>query len=387
MPDRMPVLFVSTWYPSRDYPTTGIFVREHALAVQRYADVRIAASAHVPHQAQRVIFEETVEFGLPTSRLYIRGSPMVRANPLAALRRLALQTWGFWRIARHLKRAGYRPAMVHAHVYATALPALVMGRVLGAPVVLTEQSSLFSRARLGRFEGWYARTFVNRVQCVMPVSAHLAEQLRRHGIRTPMKVVPNTVDTSLFYPDARSDPRDLPWRLLIVASFVEVKGYPNLLDAVAQLRQRRDDFHLDIVGDGPLRPDIEARIAALRLGDWVTLHGQLPKPAVADWMRRADLFVLASAWESLPCVLIEAMASGVPVVATHVGGVPEVVGPEEGRLVPPGDPAALSAAIDEVLSNRAAYDPQRLADSARRRYAPEVVGAQIMAIYRDVLGQ
>lgn len=387
MPDRMPVLFVSTWYPSRDYPTTGIFVREHALAVQRYADVRIAASAHVPHQARRVIFEETVEFGLPTSRLYIRGSPMVRANPLAALRRLALQTWGFWRIARNLKRAGYRPAIVHAHVYATALPALVVGRVFGAPVVLTEHSTLFFRPRLGRLIGFYTRTFVNRMRYVMPVSEPLAERLRYHGVRTPIQVVPNTVDLSVFYPAARPAPYALPLRLLTVAQFGANKGYRHLLDAVAQLRQRRSDFHLDIVGDGPLRPDIEARIAALRLGDHVTLHGQLPKPAVAERMRRADVLVLASLYETFGVVLIEAMASGLPVVATRVGGVPEVVGPEEGRLVPPGDPAALSAAIDEVLSNRAAYDPQRLADSARRRYAPEVVGAQVMAIYRDVLRQ
>jgi glycosyltransferase involved in cell wall biosynthesis len=385
MLDQLKVLFLTTWYPSEENPITGVFVREHALAVQRYADVTVACSTHMPGLAHRLEIQDTVEHGLPTWRLHIEGKPVVQASPAEALRRLTLQVWGFWRIARILKQTGYRPAIVHAHVYTSALPALLMGWTFRVPVVMTAHSSLFARARLGCLVGWYVRLFVNRMRRVMPVSESLAAHMRRHGVRAPMQVVPNTVDLSLFYPGQRSGVQAAQWRLLTVGLFGEAKGYPYLLEAIAQLRQRRQDFHLDVVGDGELRPMIERRIVELGLGDWVTLHGRLPKPTVAERMREADVFVLASVQDNLPCVLVEALASGLPVVATRVGGVPEILCAAQGRLVPPADPAALSAAIEEVLAAHASYDPQALADSARRRYSHEVVGAQYEAVYRDVL--
>jgi glycosyltransferase involved in cell wall biosynthesis len=379
MSDRLKVLFVAGWYPSEENPITGIFVREHALAVQRYADVTVACDVALPDLAQPFDVQETIEHGLPTLRLRFR------ANPARLLRKQPMQTLGAWRIARILKQTGYRPAIVHAHVYTSALPALLMGRAFAVPAVMTAHSTLFARAHLGCLVGWYVRLFVNRMRRVMPVSENLANRLRRHGVRAPMQVVPNTVDLSLFYPGQRSGARAARWRLLTVGLFRKEKGYPYLLEAIAQLRQRRQDFHLDVVGDGELRPMIERRIAELGLGDWVTLHGQLPKPTVAEKMRQADVFVLPSLRETFGAVFAEALASGLPVVATQVGGIPEVVGPEHGRLVPPADPAALSAAIEEVLAAYASYDPQALADSVRRRYSHEMVGAQYEAVYREVL--
>ncbi|TME20508.1 MAG: glycosyltransferase family 4 protein, partial [Chloroflexi bacterium] len=121
-----------------------------------------------------------------------------------------------------------------------------------------------------------------------------------------------------------------------------------------------------IVGDGELRPQLEERIAALRLSSLVRLAGSLPQWEVARWLGAADLFVLPSHYEGLPFSLVEAMGAGCAVVATAVGGVRDVIDDDRvGRVVPPKSPAALANAIADLLA-----DPetrQRMGAAARQR--------------------
>jgi glycosyltransferase involved in cell wall biosynthesis len=104
-------------------------------------------------------------------------------------------------------------------------------------------------------------------------------------------------------------------------------------------------------------------------------------------MRGSDFFVLPSLWENLPNVVIEAMACGLPVVATRTGGVPEMVDERSGLLVAPGDPAELAAAIGAMLSSHQLYDREAIARAARERYGLEAVSAVWDEIYREVLGR
>jgi len=97
------------------------------------------------------------------------------------------------------------------------------------------------------------------------------------------------------------------------------------------------------------------------------------------------VFVLPSLYETFGCVLIEAMASGLPIVSTSTGAIPDLVDSETGILVPPGDAAALASAIEQMLSSLHKYDRQAIAQKARR-FSPEVVGATIDTVYREVLG-
>ena len=173
-------------------------------------------------------------------------------------------------------------------------------------------------------------------------------------------------------------------RLLFVGGLTPVKGVPDLLAALAILNQRRRDWRLDVVGDGPQRGEYAALAAHLGLIDQVSFHGFQPKSVVAAFMRQANFLLLPSLWENAPCVIIEAMASGLPVIASHVGGIPETVTEEVGILTPPNDPALLAAALAKALQQPDRFDPRRLVSMAER-YAPAVVGREIDAVYRDVL--
>lgn len=114
----------------------------------------------------------------------------------------------------------------------------------------------------------------------------------------------------------------------------------------------------------------------------MVFHGGVPRPTLVRLMQMADAFVLSSTTENCPCVLIEALACGLPVVTTDVGGAREVVPKEMGLFVRPEDPDALANAVDQLLDTRDAYDPRPLAAYAHARFGLEVIGRQFDEQYR-----
>lgn len=154
------------------------------------------------------------------------------------------------------------------------------------------------------------------------------------------------------WPRRATDPTHGPLRLLTVGRLAAQKSHEVLVDALGLLRDRGIDVQLTIVGEGPSRGAIERRIAVLGLADRVRLVGAVGQDLMGDQFASHDLFCLASVAEGLPIVLMEAMATGLPVVATRITGVPELV--EDGRnglLVPPGRPDQLADAVERLVGD------------------------------------
>jgi glycosyltransferase involved in cell wall biosynthesis len=150
-------------------------------------------------------------------------------------------------------------------------------------------------------------------------------------------------------------PYHLP-RIVSVGRLVAFKGFEDLIDACAELARRRIDFVCDIIGDGPLRETLQAKIEQLDLSSRVNLLGSLSQAAVLEKLQAADIFALASttdaqgATDVFPTVILEAMASARPIVSTRLAGIPElVVDGQTGMLAPPGDSTALTQALEQLL--------------------------------------
>jgi len=157
-------------------------------------------------------------------------------------------------------------------------------------------------------------------------------------------------------------------RILCIARISPEKGHDVLLDALEILKQRGVDFHCTLVGDGPLAGRVRGKIATLDLQSQVTMTGALPQSQVYEHIGSSDIVVLASFGEGIPIALMEALAQKRPVVATAVGGIPELVRDGmEGRLVAPGDANALADAIAAVLRDPEAAE--RMGDSGREMVA------------------
>lgn len=382
---RLKVLFVTAWYPTREQPVGGVFVREHAKAVQLYDDVLVLHLAGAKSGVKGLWELEqeqdpTLTDGLTTYRLWVKRSAIPKTSYLITI--LALPC-----AVRRLVAAGFRPEIIHAHVYTAAAAAAPVARFYRVPMVVTEHWSGFPRRLLRPFDICRARLGFQGARMVMPVSYALQRAIESYGIRVPFQVVPNVVNVDLFHPSDRTNHDGQIKRLLFVGllDFSHVKGVPYLLQALSSLKHQRDDWHLDIVGDGPARFEYERMAQNLGIQDKVTFHGLKSKSEVADFMRQADIFVLPSIWENLPCVLIEAMASGLPIVTTAVGGIPEIMDDDVGIVVPPRDAVSLSNALARMLDDVDRYDRFKIASKATR-YSPHAVGATIDAVYRAVVG-
>lgn len=375
----MRVLVVPKWYPWPDRPVFGIFCREQARALSRGHDVVVLASDAV-RSPRFAAFElsDAVEDGLRTLRVRYRRP---RFRPAA----MGCQIAAMLAALRRLRREGWRPDIVHAHVYSAGLPALILGRLSGASVVVTEHYTGFQRGLITGYDRLTARAAFRYADLVAPVSENLARQVQAIEPRARVRVVENVVDTDVFHPAAQRHeltPDGSP-RLLNVAALTAKKGHADLLHALAELRKERE-LTLALVGDGELRGELQLLARRLGLAEAVSFHGEQPKEEVAELMRQADLFVLPSLVENLPCVLIEAMASGLPCVATAVGGVPDLLDGAGGVLCPPGEPTALAAAISSALDRRDEFDSEALASGARRRFGYQAFEPSWTQIYDEL---
>ena len=157
-----------------------------------------------------------------------------------------------------------------------------------------------------------------------------------------------------------------PLRLVSIGRFAEQKGQLSLVRALAESAAIRDGAHLTLVGDGPMRAEIEREIARSDLTDRVTLTGWVDEASVREILAGSHLIVMPSFAEGLPMVIMEAMASGRPALATYIAGIPELVTDETGWLVPAGDVAALAGAIDRIAALPAEVLRDR-GEAARRR--------------------
>ena len=363
-------------YPTPERPGWGIFVQDHARAAALDHNLVVVASGG-PRRSLTSPFpvHEAVEDGIRTIRVSYREAPAIQVRYLlAAINALA-----------HLRRRGFRPDLIHAHFHRAAATATALGALTRVPVVVSEHSSEFPRDALSRGARLRARFAFRAAELVCPVSESLRESIERHGISARFRVVPNTVDTSVFHPNGWATPREPPPRLLTVAQMIPRKGLDYLLQALAMVATTRRDFALDVVGDGPELSAYTRLARELRLGDRVTFHGFKPKRAIAEMMRRASFFVLPSLFENQPVVLIEAMASGLPVLATRVGGAPELVSEDVGLLVPPADAESLRQGIERMLSSFGEYPSEAIAAAAATRFSYQKVGAVWTQVYEEAM--
>jgi glycosyltransferase involved in cell wall biosynthesis len=276
-----------------------------------------------------------------------------------------------------------QPDLVHTHLVHADIYGATAGTVLRIPVVSSRHND--DRYLLGPFRH-VDRAFARPVRRFVAISDAVHRFLANAGL-PPRKIV--TIHYGLDrLPDERSEitPEDLGITddapvVLAIGRLTEQKDHATLLRSFARAHASHRRAVLVILGIGHLEAETRALVSELGLEGAVHLPGRLE---IRDWLGRADMFVHTSLWEGFGLVLLEAMLAGLPIVATRVSAVPEVVDDgETGLLCRPGDDAAIGAAISELLS-----DPQRAEHlgraglgRARGRFSVERMAERTMAVY------
>lgn len=282
-----------------------------------------------------------------------------------------------------------RPDVVHVHSGAWLKAARAAALAHVPRVVHTAHGLLDVEPWHGPlFKRWAARHTDVVVAVSRPLHAYLETEV---GLRSDaIRVIVNGIDPSVFAPGARSGAIRNRFGLSDdctvighVARFSPVKNHACLVAAFAQTVRARPDTFLVLVGDGPLRTDIENRTRELGIADRVGFAGHCPD--VVPVYRDLDIFVLSSNAEGTSMSILEAMACGIPVIATAVGGTPELL--DHGRagvLVPPSDPGALASALGAMVDDRAAR--VRFASIARERIRTSYSEESVLDAYERAYG-
>jgi teichuronic acid biosynthesis glycosyltransferase TuaC len=357
------ILYLSSQFPTLLHPQTGVFSLERVRALAR-AGCQIAVIAPVlmsphprlatkPAQLARWLFRQArladssrmAEIEVRFPKWLCPPRPIIgwhlSAFLYAQIRRAALQTC-----------AEFQPQVILSSWLPDGVSACLLGERLGLPVLCIADGTDVNEWP-EKYPGWrYAQRILNqKASALIYVSEALRVTGAAHGLCPRSEaIIHNAVDVQAFKPRSEGQ-EDGNFSILAVGRMTRVKGHSVLLEAFVEFAHRLGKpARLTLVGDGPLRPALEKQAAELGITSVIRFAGAVAPEKMAAYYQATNLLCLPSFSEGLPCVVLEAMACGKPVVASKVGGVAELVDAQSGVLVPPGDSNALCEALLRVAA-------------------------------------
>lgn len=381
---RLKVLFLASWYPNEDHPLSGVFIKRHAQAVSKYCDVCVLY-VHMSQHRKEMSVEPTIEDGIKTIRVYnAAAKPSFLIGLFGAIKYYYSCLKGLEEVKKELGK----PDVIHANVIRQAgILALFLNIFTGIPYVLTEHSSQFSDHYSSNFYKFLCQKILHRTKKIMPVSHSLETQMGDLYHENKYMVVPNVIDTAVFIPTHISKKQRSIKKILHVSLLNdEQKNVSGIIRAINELLNKRTDFEMHIVGDGPDRVKLEKLASDLKLlNRYIFFQGLVDDPKkMNNLMKNSDFFVLNSKCETFAIVCIEALSSGIPVIATRCGGPAEYITDEYGLLIEPGNNVELVNAMNYMLDNSTKYEPEKLHKYIEDKFSYDAVGLTLYTVYQSI---
>lgn len=279
-----------------------------------------------------------------------------------------------------------KPDILHAHCAKWAgYAAMKISRKYGIPYVITEHLSKlvfekeFGPAPCDAWQIPLLKECYREAQRVVPVSEELVDNIACYfGKDYHWQAISNTIDTDFFHYQPRSDRNGRSFRFCCLANFWPLKGYDVLIPAFQQLRKSGFDAELHIAGRGT-----DSAECRQMLSDGIITHGLLDKEAVRALLYQSDALVLASRSEVQPLVLLEAMSTGIPVIATDC--IPQSLRIEGGCTIVPVDDVEATAVAMKSVSQQTSFDGKAVSERVSQMASPEVIGQQLSALFTGIL--
>jgi L-malate glycosyltransferase len=388
-PLRKHILFIASWYPHSKMPNQGVFIRRHAIAassnnrisvVFAYGDASLAAgqiSISIKKYTNLTEFYVAWSTKLVTSKLL---EPWVKSK----LYKKAIAKGVNEAIQLHGK-----PELLHLHViWHGIVGALPILKQLKIPLIISEHWSGYLPED-GNYQGllmkYYTRKAIRLAKKVTVVSKAMQNSMEKHGLEASYSILHNSVDTTIFrLPRLEDNKSTSIFKLIHVSSLVEREKNCSGLLRVMQNFKNVASIQLYIIGDGNERPILENYARELGIDKNVFFVGALVSEKVAEIMQQSNALILFSHFEGMPCVISEAQCCGLPILATRVGGIPQMVNEKQGILVESGNEAEMTAAINKMMKNHTKYDPYAIHKHAISRYSYEKVSNDLNQLYNSI---
>lgn len=274
-----------------------------------------------------------------------------------------------------------KPDVIHAHVaLSTGEASMLVKKKYDIPYLITEHSTYVMRGEYSLEKEAILKLVYKQSVRPIAVGEKLKQVVEKLGEQKVL-VVPNVVDTSRF---KKSKSRD-PYKMININTLAKKKRVDDLIKSFGIVQRKFNNAELHIVGDGPERSNLEKLTEKLQLSKNVVFHGSIPHGEINSLIEGKGILVSASEYETFGVTLIEAMAKGLPVVATRCGGPEDFVNKENGVLSEVGDVDGISAAIIGVIENYAIYSSDNIANFVELNFGKQSIAKKLEKIYLSVI--
>ncbi|MBQ2852880.1 MAG: glycosyltransferase [Bacteroidales bacterium] len=423
--ERKHIVFLARWYPHRYDPMFGLFVQRHAEAAALFNDITVVYCQPVEPQSRdaSITPKKNEQYVIDTSKHHNNASITPKKNELYVIdtskqknfeivrtlennvdtiriyykkpKNKILSLLRFYRanmiglklcksLVETHGRVSRKIDMIHVHILTRlGVIAWIQKLLHKTPYIITEH---WSRYLPGNDFGGFFRKLATKIvvrdaKLVTTVTDNLAKAMQNHGLKNDNYVVlPNVVNLDMFHISEKKN--NTPCKIIHVSCFEDKsKNISGLLESLKIVEEKGIDFQCTLIGDGMDFDLMKGKAVELQLINKVSFTGLLEGQKLADELASSDFLVLSSNYENMPVVILEALASGLPVVSTNVGGIKEMIDETKGILVEPRNKEALAEAIIKMIETHNDYDPNYLRKSVIEKYGYESVGRFLDSIY------
>jgi glycosyltransferase involved in cell wall biosynthesis len=386
----MHILILSSWYPTREHPLGGVFIRQQAQALRKAGyQVGVIIEPKLRSKLDLVRVRKPSQLSIQITKVLDQGIPVYQS-----------QTWGWFpgfmhdanvkllqdavaKIYRAYVQEHGKPDLIHGHsmLYGGFL-ATWLGKKQNSPIVVTEHSSAVLRGAVPAYKVKYLVRTLKHADQVLAVSPALADKLCEILPRK-VEIVGNMVDADFFNP-GEMPPQPSPFHFASIGYLRPEKGIDLLLEAFRN-SLRGSDTHLSIAGDGPQRGALEKKAKVLGILPHVTFRGALDRPAVRDLIRNSHVVVSASRVETFGITMIEAMACGKPVIATASGGPESYLTEQDGIVIPKENAPALASAMTKIQETYHQYQAAEIRARCVSKFSEGAIVTRLEEIYAGLV--
>ena len=380
----MKIFVISRNWPSEQHPQWGIVERDQAVALRKlghqvyslYLDIRPE-----PHTKKLGITREVKEgvvvycfcAGSHWAEILKKISPHLQYDAVEAL---------FFDLFRRVVKLEGMPDVVYGHYLRYCSRALAIKRKYGIPAVGLEHWSEMCKTEIREDLKQRAEETYPYLDRQLVVSDALRENiLRCIGVDTT--VVYNTYGKEFYYQEHVK--KDDIVRFVLTGNLLPIKGFDVVIRALGESESLPNNLLFTIIGDGTEKEKLQEMIETYHLSDKVHLVGRKTRDYIVDALHEADVYILSSHSETFGVAPVEALACGVPVIATDCGGSRSYMNEFNGLMIPVNDVKAMSGAISYMVEHYMEFDRKRIAEDCKQRFSAESIARQLEAIFEDVI--
>jgi glycosyltransferase involved in cell wall biosynthesis len=389
--DKLNVLLISSWYPSKEHPTLGNFVQKHAEAIQPFVNLKVLYVTSSIHLTKKNKIENKIINGVDTTVVYykkITSKIPIWSQIKKYKSYIAAYQKGFNYITQ---KQQLNFDLVHCNItYQSSIFARQLKKEKNIPYIITEHSTVYSPYKnefknLSFFHKNIIKKGIKDASVITVVSDFLKQSMLNLGLNNNYKVIANVVNTDIFTPNKTTiEKKDKAVILHISHMDNAQKNGEGMLKVIKTLSTKRNDFIFKIISDDNI-DKTKALIEKYKLNEFVILESTKTTALIAQEMKNASFFLLYSNYETFSVVLAEAWCTGLPAVYSKCGGLTEIDNRNLGIQVEANNNLQLEKVIDNMLNTYYQYNPYIISEYAKTKFNSKFIGQQFLTVYDNVL--